>query len=135
MPAATYYTHRGPANTPGGNSIYSNPARTTTSATVPAAPTSPSAIAVSTSQIKLTWTDNSTNEEGFQIERSPDGVTFSPLTTVAANTTIYGATGLAAGTTYHYRVRAYNAAGTSAYFNSASATTVGLSIAPGTLRA
>jgi predicted phage tail protein len=75
------------------------------------------------------------NEDGFQIERSPDGVTFSPLTSIAANVTTYSDPGLNAGTTYHYRVRAYNGAGPSVYSNSASATTVGPLVPPSNLSA
>src|SRR5439155_5600359 len=129
LTAATTYTYQVRAYNTGGNSVYSNTASATTSAAEPAAPSALSATAVSTSQINLSWADNSTNENGFQIERSPDGVTFSPLATVAANVTTYVDTGLSAGTTYHYRVRAYNESGPSDYSNSASATTVGPLIA------
>ena len=135
LTAATTYTYQVRAYNTGGNSVYSNTASATTSAAEPAAPSALSATAVSTSQINLSWADNSTNENGFQIERSPDGVTFSPLTTLAANVTTYVDTGLSAGTTYHYRVRAYNESGPSDYSNSASATTVGPLIAPSDLSA
>src|SRR6266498_603390 len=48
---------------------YSNTATAATSLTAPAAPTNLLATAVSSSQINLSWTDNATNEDGFQIER------------------------------------------------------------------
>lgn len=89
----------------------------------PAAPTNLSATAVSESQIDLTWSDNSSNESGFYIERATDGVTFSQIASVGANVTAYSDGGLDAGTAYDYRVRAYNATGTSAYSNVAGATT------------
>jgi hypothetical protein len=41
----------------------------------PAAPSGLTAVSVSNSQIHLTWTDNSNNETGFGIARSPDGST------------------------------------------------------------
>jgi Papain family cysteine protease/Fibronectin type III domain len=90
----------------------------------PNAPTGLTATAVSQHQINLSWTDNATNESGFKIEGSP----FSPgswtqIATVGANVTTYPNTGLASGTTYYYRVRAWNAAGDSAYSNEAHATT------------
>src|SRR5204863_5014203 len=88
------------------------------------------------SQINLSWTDNASNEDGFQIERSLDGVSFSPLASVAANVTIYSDTGLNAATAYSYRVRAYNASGNSDYSNASSATTAAaLPAAPSALTA
>jgi hypothetical protein len=89
----------------------------------PAAPTNLIAIAVSTSQINLSWTDNSNNEAGFKIERSKDGTTFAQIATVGANVTTYANTGLAALTEYYYRIRAYNSGGNSAYSNTAIAVT------------
>ena len=92
-------------------------------ASVPAAPGGLAASASSSSQINLTWVDNSTNETGFSIERSADGSNFSPLTSVAANVSSYSDTGLSPSTTYHYRVFATNASGSSTASNTASATT------------
>jgi len=53
----------------------------------------------------LCWEDNSTNEDGFRIERaaSPDGP-FSPIATVGANITEYMDDNLTPHTTYYYRV-------------------------------
>ena len=80
---------------------------------------------VSSSQINLTWTDTSTNESGFRIERcSGTGCTaFAEIATVGANTRAYQNTGLTAGASYSYRVRAYNSAGNSAYSNTATTRT------------
>ncbi len=89
----------------------------------PAAPTNLLATAVSSTQVDLTWTDNASSEDGFELERSTDGVNWNLLETRGANSTAYSDTGLIPGTTYLYRVRAYNAAGHSAYSNTASATT------------
>ncbi len=91
----------------------------------PAAPTALSATAVSSSQIDLSWTDNANNETGFKVERSPDGAAWAEIAQVGANVTVYPDTGLAASTTYFYRVRAFNGGGDSAYSNTASATTLG----------
>lgn len=91
--------------------------------TPPAAPSGLAATAVSQSEIDLSWTDNSSDETGFEIERSLDGSSFSPVATVGADVTTYPDTGLSADTTYFYRVRAVNGAGASAFSNTASATT------------
>jgi len=61
-------------------------------------------------QINLAWTDNSTDELGFKIERSTDNVNFTQITTVAANV-VTSHTGVTSGTTYYYRVRAYKDGG------------------------
>jgi hypothetical protein len=91
----------------------------------PAAPSNLTATAVSSSQINLTWTDNSTNEDGFKIERCQGSscTSFSQIATVGANVTSFQNTGLSASTTYRYRVRAYNAGGDSGFSDIASATT------------
>jgi hypothetical protein len=91
----------------------------------PAAPSNLLATAISSSQINLAWSDNSVNETGFKIERSPNGSTsWMPIATVGANLTSYSNTGLSTNTTYYYQVRATNAGGDSAYSNVASATTL-----------
>ena len=97
----------------------------------PLAPSSLSAVAASSSQIDLSWTDNASTETGFSIERSPDGFsnTYVEIGTNAANDTTYSDTGLAAETVYFYRVRAYNAYGYSAYSNAANAETAAENIA------
>jgi hypothetical protein len=79
---------------------------------------------VSSSEIDLSWTDNSDNETEFKIERSTDaGITFTEIATVGANVTTYPDTGLAPSTTYAYRVRASNSTGDSDYSNTAIAIT------------
>jgi len=93
-------------------------------AAAPNAPTGLSAAAVSNSQIDLSWTDNSSDETGFKIERSPDGSTgWTQIATVGVNVHSYSNTGLTCETPYYYRVRAYNATGDSGYSNTANATT------------
>jgi phosphodiesterase/alkaline phosphatase D-like protein len=96
----------------------------TTPPTVPAAPGSLTATAASSSAINLAWSDNSNNETGFDIERSTDNVNWAALASVGSNIQSYGDTGLAASTSYYYRVRAKNSAGSSSYSNVANATTL-----------
>lgn len=90
----------------------------------PAAPSNLVATAASTSEIGLTWTDNSTDESSFIIGRSTtNGGPYSDIATVGANVTSFSNGGLSAGTTYYYVVRASNANGDSANSTQASATT------------
>jgi PKD repeat protein len=90
---------------------------------LPTAPDSLAAAAVSPSQINLTWADRSDDEQNFVVERSGDGQNWSAIATVGANVQAYASTGLPADTTFHYRVKAVNAAGPSDYSNLATATT------------
>jgi hypothetical protein len=74
-----------------------------------------------TTDIVLNWTDNATNEAGFQIERAVGTTTFSQIGTTATDTTTFTDFSHTSGS-YTYRVRAYNAGGTSVYTNTASTT-------------
>jgi hypothetical protein len=124
LSASTTYYYRVRANNSAGDSAYSNEAYATTAAGIPAAPSGLTASAVSSSQINLAWTDNSSNETGFKIERKTgSGGTYAQIATVGVNVASYSNTGLSATTTYYYRVRSYNASGDSAYSNEAYATT------------
>jgi plastocyanin len=76
------------------------------------APSNPQATAVSTSEIDLTWTDNSTNETGFQVERRTVGGTYDVVATVGPNTTSAPVPGLDAGSLSIFRVRATGSGGT-----------------------
>jgi hypothetical protein len=90
---------------------------------IPAAPSLLSAVAVSSSQINLSWKDNASNEQGFKVERSTNGTAFTQFTNTNPGVTNMTDTGLLPGKTYSYRVRAYNSAGNSAYSSIAQATT------------
>lgn len=74
-------------------------------------------------QFTLSWTDNSTNETGFRIERSTDGTAFTEIATTGVNVVSYVDASLPNSTQYWYRLRAYNSAGNSGYSNVATGTT------------
>jgi hypothetical protein len=94
---------------------------------VPNAPSSLTATPASSSSIRLAWSDNATNEADFRIERK-DGDSFVEIATVGSNTTTFEVPGLAADSTFTFRVRARNEGGDSAYTSEASARTL---VAPG----
>jgi fibronectin type 3 domain-containing protein len=121
--ASTTYYYRVRAYNGIGNSGYSNTASATTSAGIPEVPTNLSASAVSSSQINLLWIDASGSETGFKIERSTATAGWSQIGTVGVNVTTFASAGLSSGTSYSYRVRAYNTSGDSGYSNTAAATT------------
>jgi hypothetical protein len=101
------------------------------------APTTLTATATTTSTIGLSWTDTaSTTENGFSIERSPDGSAWSALATTSKGVVSYYDSSLTASTTYYYRVRAFNYAAYTSFSNTASATTsLGVPAAPSALAA
>jgi hypothetical protein len=81
--------------------------------TIPEAPSGLSATAVSSSQINLSFNDNSDSETQFSVERSLDNNSWGQITVIAANAISYANTGLSSSTLYYYRVKACNAAGCS----------------------
>ncbi|MDX1607929.1 MAG: carboxypeptidase regulatory-like domain-containing protein [Candidatus Spechtbacterales bacterium] len=64
-------------------------------------------------QVFLSWTDKSSNEEQFQIYRALSGSTFSLLSTVGANSTSYTDNQITEGNSYNYGVSACNTYGCS----------------------
>jgi hypothetical protein len=87
--------------------------------TIPAAPTSLTATAPSRTSVKLSWRDNANNEQGTRVERcTGSGCTrFARIADTFMDGTTYVDTTVRASTTYRYRVRAFNSAGSSAFSN------------------
>ena len=108
--AATVAAFRGStAPTPGGST----------------APTAPSNLGVRSAEynrVSLAWLDNATNEAGYKLERSNDGVGFAEIATLGADIGSYIDGSVNARSTYYYRVRAFNSAGTSGYSNAVNVT-------------
>lgn len=80
---------------------------------VPADPTALSFTAISLIAMTLNWTDNATNETAYAIYRSTDGINYSYVNQVAANSVNSVQTGLFAGTTYYWQVFAVSEGGLS----------------------
>lgn len=89
----------------------------------PGAITDLSAAGITTSAISLSWTDILDDEDNYYVERSGDGVSFTQVATLPADSSSYTDTGLAQDVLYRYRVRASNSSGYSPYGNVASAAT------------
>ena len=99
-------------------------AQVTGTPTAPAAPGDLAATAVAPNKMNLAWADNSSNESGFVVERSLNGIDgWIEIATTAANATGYSDVSVAPATRYFYRVRAINGVGSSANSNVADATT------------
>lgn len=93
-----------------------------TSGTTVAAPTNLVATVNSSSlQAVLTWTDNATNETGYTVERAAADGVYGVIETLGANVVTYTNTGLTAGSTYTYQVRANTGTTYSSYSNVATA--------------
>ena len=94
-------------------------------AVVPAAPTGLAATTLGRRSIGLNWANGTTNQTEVRVERCTGlgCTTFVQIATLPGTATNYTDSSLANRTTYMYRVRAHNAAGDSAYSNTAGART------------
>jgi hypothetical protein len=88
---------------------------------VPSAPSNVTAVPLSATQVGLNWTAASAGAT-FTIERQMGSGPFAFVTDVTG-AAFFIDSGLTAGTTYGYRIRAKNYAGASGYSNSATAST------------
>ena len=93
--------------------------------------TSPASSRPRGPQVRVTWTDNATNETAFTLQRSSRRRRYvTTLTLLAADTTTYIDPAPAAPGGYVYRVNAFNANGTSAWNTSATVTVPTIPAAP-----
>lgn len=120
----TTYYYRLRAKNAAGASSYSAVVSQLTLPEILPTPGNLIATAITASSIQLTWTDNTTNESGFEIQRSTSaGGPYTLLTTTAADAISFTDTGLTPVTSYYYRVRAIGTTGTSVYTAEISAAT------------
>lgn len=100
----------------GSPGAYSAPARITLAAegavpTAPAALAGKPASADPKTSVALSWQDTSLEEDGFYVERSLDGASFTTVATRPVNAKSHTVKGLASGRTYWFRVRGFNGRG------------------------
>jgi hypothetical protein len=93
-----------------------------------APPVAPSALRATTprpTQVRLRWTNNSTNQAGVRIERCAGAgcTNFVQVRQTGATATGWTDGGRTPGTTYRYRVRSFNGSGNSPYSGVVTATT------------
>jgi uncharacterized protein (TIGR02145 family) len=85
---------------------------------IPLYPTNLTGELISPTQTRLTWTDNSSNETGFKIYRKVESTgSYSVIHTTTSNVTTYNDTGLITNTTYYYKIKSYNAVGSSSAYS------------------
>ncbi len=130
-PAMTY-GYRVQAYTATATSKYSNTSEATTDnvpQTPPAAPDGLLLTVVSHQRIDVSWSDNSPDEDGFEVERCEGTVAtcsdgdFAVVGLTGADAVYYPDNGLSPDMAYAYRVNAVNGAGPSGYAGPAEATT------------
>jgi hypothetical protein len=102
-----------------------------TAAAVPAVPTGLMVTGSTATSIDIAWTDNASGEGSYQVVWSPTGTPSYTFVDLAANTTSWSHTGLGAGQSYHYWVRACTGLTCSAYAGAVTGSTTG----SGSLRA
>jgi len=121
--AGTYYV--GVSAYTGSSSYTINVSATGQGTVTVNAPSNLQAQATSSSVIRLTWNDNSNNEDEFRVEQKNLSNAWVDIGGVSANSTAVNVTGFSAGETGTFRVRARAGSVYSSYSNEASATTSG----------
>ena len=129
--AETTYEFQVKANNDAGSSSYSAIATVITEAapTVPDVPANLTATNITYNSFTISW-DAVTDAADYDLNVRPSGITV--WTSVNLSTTTYDYTELDAETAYEFQVRANNAIGSSAYSNTATATTLVAPTAPDT---
>ena len=90
---------------------------------IPATPTNLAAN-VANGAVDLTWTDNSSVEDGVEVQRAAEGEAWTVIATLPTNATTYHDASLSPDVTYTYFVRAKRDGGTSGASNTVQAVIV-----------
>src|SRR5438128_2629235 len=75
---------------------------------------------VSTAQVNLSWTDNSSDKTSFEVQRKPAGGDWATIAMVVASNQTFADGSLGGGLHFGYRVRAIGAGGASDWSNEAT---------------
>lgn len=124
LAASSTWTYRVRGTNEGGTSGYSEEFTATTLPSPPAAPSNLVMTPLSSAVVSLTWTDNSTNETEFRIERKQGTSAYAQIAQVTANGTGFFDAAVAPSTNYTYRIRAANTGGASPYSNTSTGSTL-----------
>lgn len=110
----------------GDNTAFIDNIRLVANSSGPAAPSNLSSYSAWDLRADLTWSDNSSDETGFKLERKTGaGGTYAQIAVISAGWTSCIDNTVSPGTMYSYRMRATNASGDSTYSNETSVTTTG----------
>jgi len=126
----TDYTYRIKALNTYGDSTWSGEASARTQGVPDADPTNPRLVARQDRTMSFSWTDNSSNEEKYWIDRRINsGAWTVDYASVDAGTTTFADSGMVYDTVYSYRVRGRNTYGDSGYSGPVSEKTLNKVIA------
>lgn len=108
-----------------GASAWTNTVTLSTPGELPETPLKLTFGSSTRNMITLRWTDAASDEDGFYLERSSVGFNgpWKRIATLKPDSMTYTDTGLAAKTTYWYRIQTYNENGNSAFMNVIQGTT------------
>lgn len=88
----------------------------TPSGSVPAVPSNLLATVLAYNKVNLTWSDNSSNETGFELYRKgPEDVDYRVIARINSNTTSFLDSLVQGNTTYKYAIQAINTNGSSGF--------------------
>lgn len=122
-----FYTNS-PSSNNGGLYLYVDNIKLQVTPGAPNAPSSLTASNIASTSVNLTWTDNATNEEGFNIYTSTDGVNYDLVNTIyTPNLTSTTVSNLASSTQYWFKVTAFNFGGGEGAGATTTATTLACS--------
>lgn len=122
-----FYTNS-PSSNNGGLYLYVDNIKLQVTPGAPSAPSSLTATNIASTSVDLTWTDNATNEEGFNIYTSTDGVNYDLVNTIyTPNLTSTTVSNLASSTQYWFKVTGFNFGGGEGAGATTTATTLACS--------